>query len=169
VPTSLYETWDNVKSELLQLYEQGSKVQIDEFWIYCCGIRRCWRIVTERLIWIFCPSSVSVSAPKLLVGLSWSFGIEVLYGDLSRASMNVVEVGSVTILLCSSVKINFYRHVLYFLTDLDEIWYRNATRVSTSSCTWKWVLYSVPAGCFVQGGAHYMKTAGYLNEKCWTS
>jgi len=37
-----------MKSELFQLHEQGSKVQIAEFWIYCCGIRRSLRSVTER-------------------------------------------------------------------------------------------------------------------------
>jgi len=31
VPTNLYEICNNMKLEFLHLYEQGSKVQIDEF------------------------------------------------------------------------------------------------------------------------------------------
>jgi len=55
------------------------------------------------------------------------FGIEVLY-KMSRANVNVVKFGSVTILLCLRAQMNFYLHVLYFVTDLDEIRYRSSTR-----------------------------------------
>jgi len=67
------------------------------------------------------------------------FVVQVLDKKLSRTHVNVVEFVSVTILLCLRAQMNFYRHVLYFLIDLDEIRYRKSTRMCSSSCAWKWV------------------------------
>lgn len=106
MPTNPYEICNNMKSEWLQLYERGSKVQIDEFSIYCCGIRRSLRSVTGRFVWISCPHSVTVLATTAF-RIVMQFGIEVLYKKLSGANVNVVKFGSVTILLCLRAQMNF--------------------------------------------------------------
>ena len=63
-----------------------------------------------------------------------------------------MKVGSVTVVLCSGVQMNFYSHVPYFLTDVDEIRCGRSPHMSLSSCEYMKICAISAGRNFLQGG-----------------